>query len=264
MTTDALRATKLKLSHGSSTHGRATCAPAETLRRHRHRRRGGGSGFHPLLPPELRIALLTKGVLGESNTRYAQGGLSAAVGADDSPALHAADTLAAGAGLSDAEAVARLVEGAPEAVRWLTTLGARFDAGPNGEMLLGREAAHSRRRVLHAGGDATGAEIERSLVARVRADRNVDLFPGAFVVDLVVVDGRCRGVLAEVEPGGPLTVLVGSGNGARRRRRRPSLGDDIEPRGGDRRRSGHGVTGRSDRRRYGVRPVSPDGAGAPG
>ena len=138
-----------------------------------------GLAFTLSLPPELRVALLTKGVLGESNTRYAQGGLSAAVGPDDTPALHAADTLTAGAGLSDAAAVARLVEGAPEAVRWLIALGARFDAGANGEMLLGREAAHSRRRVLHAGGDATGAEIERSLVERVREDRNVDLFPGA-------------------------------------------------------------------------------------
>src|SRR5215212_6898841 len=167
-----------------------------------------GLAFTLSLPPELRVVLLTKGVLGESNTRYAQGGLSAAVGADDSPALHAADTLAAGAGLSDAAAVARLVEGAPEAVRWLIALGARFDAGANGEMLLGREAAHSRRRVLHAGGDATGAEIERSLVERVREDPNVDLFPGAFVVDLVLADGRCRGVLAELESGGPLTLLV--------------------------------------------------------
>jgi L-aspartate oxidase len=166
-----------------------------------------GLAFTLSLPPELRVALLTKGVLGESNTRYAQGGLSAAVGAGDSPELHAVDTLAAGAGLSDPEAVARLVEGAPDAVRWLVALGAHFDAGPHGEILLGREAAHSRRRVLHAGGDATGAEIERALVARVREDRNVDLCPGAFVVDLIVADGRCHGVLAELEPGGPLTLI---------------------------------------------------------
>jgi L-aspartate oxidase len=166
-----------------------------------------GLAFTLSLPPELRVALLTKGVLGESNTRYAQGGLSAAVGSDDSPALHAVDTLAAGAGLSDPETVARLVEGAPNAVRWLVAFGAHFDAGPDGEILLGREAAHSRRRVLHAGGDATGAEIERALVARVREDRNVDIYPGAFVVDLVVADGRCRGVLAELEPGGPLTLI---------------------------------------------------------
>ncbi|MFT4040104.1 MAG: FAD-binding protein [Thermomicrobiales bacterium] len=100
-----------------------------------------------------------------------------------------------------------MVEGAPEAVRWLTALGAAFDTGPGGEMLLGREAAHSRRRVLHAGGDATGAEIERALVARVREDRHVDVFAGAFVVDLVVADGRCRGVIAELEPGAELTYL---------------------------------------------------------
>src|SRR5690349_12219128 len=71
------------------------------------------------LPPELRVALLTKGVLGESNTRYAQGGLSAAVGVDDSPKLHAANTIVAGAGLSDPDAVEAMVDGAPEAVRWL-------------------------------------------------------------------------------------------------------------------------------------------------
>ncbi len=166
-----------------------------------------GLAFTLALPPERRVALLTKGILGESNTRYAQGGLSAAVGADDSPALHASDTLTAGANLSDPEAVDTLVEGAPDAVRWLTALGAHFDAGPDGEMLLGREAAHSRRRVLHAGGDATGAEIERAMVARVREDRNVTLYPGAFAIDLVMADGRCRGVMAQLAPDGPCTFL---------------------------------------------------------
>lgn len=166
-----------------------------------------GLAFTLSLPADLRVALLTKGALGESNTRYAQGGLSAAVGPDDSPELHAQDTLVAGAGLSDEEAVNDLVAGAPEAVRWLTALGAEFDTGPTGDILLGREAAHSRRRVLHAGGDATGAEIERALVARVREDVNVDVFAGAFVVDLVVVDGRCRGIIAELEPDADLTFL---------------------------------------------------------
>src|SRR3954468_4358181 len=109
-----------------------------------------GLAFTLSLPPELRVALLTKGVLGESNTRYVQGGLSAPVGADANSQLHSEDTLIAGAGLSDPDAVTRLVEGAPEAVRWLTALGAQFDKGPDGQMLLGREAAHSRRRVLHA------------------------------------------------------------------------------------------------------------------
>ena len=179
-----------------------------------------GLAFTLSLPANLRVALLTKGALGESNTRYAQGGLSAAVGPDDSPELHAQDTLTAGAGLSDVEAVDTLVAGAPEAVRWLTALGAAFDTGPSGEVLLGREAAHSRRRVLHAGGDATGAEIERALVAGVREDINVDVFAGAFVVDLVVVGGRCRGIIAELEPGtdltfleAPVTVLAAGGAG---------------------------------------------------
>ncbi len=179
-----------------------------------------GLAFTLSLPADLRVALLTKSALGESNTRYAQGGLSAAVGPDDSPELHAQDTLAAGAGLSDEEAVETLVAGAPEAVRWLTALGAAFDTSPTGEVLLGREAAHSRRRVLHAGGDATGAEIERALVARVREDINVDVFAGAFVVDLVVVESRCRGVIAELKPDddlefleAPVTVLAAGGAG---------------------------------------------------
>ncbi|MCA9863742.1 MAG: L-aspartate oxidase [Thermomicrobiales bacterium] len=166
-----------------------------------------GLAFTLSLPTDLRVALLTKGALGESNTRYAQGGLSAAVGPDDSPELHAQDTLTAGAGLSDEAAVDTLVDGAPAAVRWLIALGAAFDTSPSGDVLLGREAAHSRRRVLHAGGDATGAEIERALVAGVREDINVDVFAGAFVVDLVVAGGHCRGIIAELQPGADLTFL---------------------------------------------------------
>ncbi|MBA3642880.1 MAG: L-aspartate oxidase [Chloroflexia bacterium] len=180
-----------------------------------------GLAFTLRLPPEWKVALLTKGVLGESNTRYAQGGLAAAVGADDSPALHEEDTLVAGAGLSDPEAVRRLVDGAPAAVAWLTQLGANFDTDADGVPLLGREAAHSRRRVLHAGGDATGAEIERALVARVREDAGADLFEGAFALDLIVVANRCRGIIAELAPGtglvtleAPLTVIAAGGAGA--------------------------------------------------
>ena len=166
-----------------------------------------GLAFTLRLPPGLRVALLTKGALGESNTRYAQGGLAAAVGRDDNPELHLEDTLLAGAGLCDPEAVRALVEGAPAAVAWLVALGTAFDAGPDGRPLLGREAAHSRRRVLHAGGDATGAEIERALVARVREDASVDVYAGAFALDLVVRDGRCAGVVAQLAPDAPLVRL---------------------------------------------------------
>ena len=158
-------------------------------------------------PPGWRVALLTKGALGESNTRYAQGGLAAAVGADDEPALHEADTLVAGAGLCDLAAVRRLVEGAPAAVDWLIGLGARFDAGPAGSPLLGLEAAHSRHRVLHAGGDATGAEIERTLVAEVRRDPNVEVLAGAFALDLIVEGGRCRGIVAQLGAGETPAIL---------------------------------------------------------
>src|SRR5215218_5183205 len=160
-----------------------------------------GLAFSLRLPPTWRVALLTKGALGESNTRYAQGGLSAAIGADDSPELHEADTLAAGAGLCDPDAVHQLVEGAPEAVDWLLAIGTKFDRDPaSGEILLGREAAHSRRRVLHAGGDATGAEIERAMVAAVRARPTVDVWERAFAVDLTTSDSCCSGLIAELGP----------------------------------------------------------------
>ncbi|MDQ2885663.1 MAG: L-aspartate oxidase [Chloroflexota bacterium] len=156
------------------------------------------------LPQHMRIALFTKGQLGESNTRYAQGGLAVALGADDSPELHFQDTLAAGAGLCDEEAVRILVEQAPEAVRWLIEIGVQFDraqpgssehATPDG-LLLGREGAHSRWRVLHAGGDATGAEIERALMLALRARASVSLYEETFVEKLLVENGRCVGVQA--------------------------------------------------------------------
>ena len=98
---------------------------------------------------------------GDPASALAQGGLAAAVGADDSVALHIADTLAAGAGLCDRAAVARIIAAAPALVERLRALGVRFDAG------LGLEAAHSRHRILHAGGDATGAEMMRALLAQV-------------------------------------------------------------------------------------------------
>lgn len=171
-------------------------------------------------PPSMTVGLVTKGVLGESNTRYAQGGLAAAVGADDSPALLEADTLAAGGGLCDPGAVRALVEGAPAAVEWLLDVGANFDREA-GELLLGREAAHARRRVLHAEGDATGAEIERALVERVRRDPRVHVFEHAAARDLLLSDGGCAGAVvsmgAEAQAvevfDAPLVVLAAGGVG---------------------------------------------------
>ena len=166
------------------------------------------------LPEGTRVALFTKGQLGESNTRYAQGGLTAALGEDDSPELHLQDTLAAGAGLCDEVAVRVLVEHAPEAVRWLIQQGVEFDRAQEGEsghatpdgLLLGREAAHSRWRVLHAGGDATGAEIERALTNVVGTHEGITVFAETVVRQLVIRAGRCVGVEA-VDRNGRMFVL---------------------------------------------------------
>jgi len=161
------------------------------------------------LPEDVRVVLMTKAALGESNTRYAQGGLAAAVGPDDDPELHLRDTLAAGAGLVDETATSVLVREARDAVAWLIAEGARFDHSPlpagegPGEGAapddlahrydLAREAAHSRRRVLHAR-DATGAEIERALVAAMRARPGGMVLEDTQALDLVLRDGVCVGV----------------------------------------------------------------------
>jgi L-aspartate oxidase len=159
------------------------------------------------LPPTLAVTLLTKQHLSESNTRYAQGGLAAAVGDADSPASHIADTLRAGAGHCDERAVRVLAEGGPAAVAWLISAGTQFDpasptAGPDDQahiagaddVALGHEAAHSHHRVLHAHGDATGAEIERALVAAVRARPNITIHEDALVTELLMEDATCVGV----------------------------------------------------------------------
>jgi len=166
------------------------------------------------LPESLRVALFTKGQLGESNTRYAQGGLSVALGADDSPALHLHDTLVAGAGLCDEDAVRMLVEGGPAAARWLIQMGVQFDRIPQGSdahatpdgLLLGREAAHSRWRVLHAGGDATGAEIERALMTALRKRTSITLYEETFVSRLLTRENTCIGLEAVATTGTTFTI----------------------------------------------------------
>ncbi|HET7310887.1 MAG TPA: L-aspartate oxidase [Mycobacteriales bacterium] len=117
------------------------------------------------------VALVTSGALGEGSTPLAQGGLAVAVGPDDAPSSHAADTTALGAGLSSAAAVDRLVEEGPLRVAELVGAGAVLDRTGDGRLALGREGGHSHRRVVHAGGDASGAEVSRALTAAVRAAR---------------------------------------------------------------------------------------------
>ena len=139
------------------------------------------------------VLLLTKAGPRAGNTGYAQGGIAAAVGPDDSPARHLADTMAAGDGLCDERAVAVLVEDGPRYVRELMDWGAAFDRGPDGLPELALEAAHGTRRVLHAR-DATGREIGRALWERVAPMANVRVQAHARVVSVLVEDGRCVGV----------------------------------------------------------------------
>src|SRR5918911_5565772 len=140
-----------------------------------------------------RVLILTKADPSESNTGYAQGGIAAAVGDDDTPALHASDTVRAGDGLCDEAAVRVLVEEGPRYVRELIDWGTRFDLDASGRPALGREAAHSVRRVLHAG-DATGREIGRALWERVRTLSSVDTIDHALVTELLVSGDRVSGV----------------------------------------------------------------------
>ena len=140
-----------------------------------------------------RVLILTKADPSESNTGYAQGGIAAAIGEGDSPALHAADTIRAGDGLCDEAAVRVLVEEGPRYVRELIDWGARFDLDPDGRPALGLEAAHSVRRILHAG-DSTGREIGRALWAHVVTLPSVETTRHALVTGLLGEPGAVHGV----------------------------------------------------------------------
>ena len=141
-----------------------------------------------------RVTVLTKERTGESNTEYAQGGVAVALAEDDEVELHEADTTDAGAGLCDAAAVHVLVTEGRRYMRELIEWGAEFDRAAGGHLLFTQEAAHSRRRILHAHGDATGHEIVRALVARTEAESNIELLPHAGVEELLLADGRSVGV----------------------------------------------------------------------
>jgi L-aspartate oxidase len=153
------------------------------------------------------VHVLTKRTLFDSATAYAQGGIAAALGAGDSAALHRRDTLAAGAALCDASAVEVLVAEGPARVRDLVNAGARFDVDAAGRFTLGKEAAHSRKRIVHAHGDQTGAEVARTLIARVADTAGINVLEHARVLDLIVEAGRVCGVRASVE-GQPVDIVA--------------------------------------------------------
>lgn len=168
---------------------------------------GGAAGLMTALQmaPEP-VVLLSKAPLGaEASSLWAQGGLAAAMGDDDDPALHLADTLSAGAGLCDEAVVRRIVDAAPAAVEHLAKLGVAFDRRPDGGWRLGLEAAHSRNRIVHATGDGTGREIMRALIAAVRRCPSISLLEGVEARSLIVEDNSIRGVLA-VGPQGQFVI----------------------------------------------------------
>jgi L-aspartate oxidase len=164
-----------------------------------------GSGLAGLHAAQLgasvgEVLLLTKARLEDCNTAYAQGGIAAALTDGDTTDEHFRDTMLAGAGLGDAEAVRVLVEEGPRRVRELIDLGVPFDRA-NGQLTVTREAAHSFPRILHAGGDATGSRIEGTLAGMVRTLSRIAVRENTFVTELVVRHGQVTGVRA-LEPDG--------------------------------------------------------------
>lgn len=145
-----------------------------------------------------RVELVTKSKLGAGSSAWAQGGMAAVISRDDSRGAHVRDTLIAGAGLCDPDAVGELAQAAPQTIQRLTVLGARFDRAPGAGLALGLEGGHRARRIVHAGGDATGAEIIRVLkaaVARAAQHGKLEMHEKSLVVDaLSTVDGAVCGV----------------------------------------------------------------------
>src|SRR5579862_905939 len=155
------------------------------------------------------VCVLTKDEVSESNTRYAQGGIAAAVGEADSWALHEADTLKAGAGLCNPEAVRYLVQRAPEAIDWLIRLGARFDHEQDGDLALGREGGHGMNRIVHHQ-DRTGWEVERAMTEAVQNNPRITVFEHTFATSLCMHSRRCVGADAIVDILGPRRFLAGA------------------------------------------------------
>ena len=139
------------------------------------------------------VTVLTKDKARESNTEYAQGGVAVVLSEDDDAGLHEGDTLVAGAGLCDEKAVGTLVSEGTKYIKQLIDWGTEFDR-EGGELVFTKEAAHSRRRILHAHGDSTGAEFVRSMISRARQEKTINLLPFATTEGLIVNDGRCIGV----------------------------------------------------------------------
>jgi len=169
---------------------------------------GGIAGLTAALGAAYRwkVGLLTKGTLDQTTTFLAQGGIAAALSPHDSPELHLRDTLEAGAGLCDEQAVRVLVEEGPARIHELEQLGTKFDR-KDGKLILGKEGAHSLPRVVHAGGDATGSVVASALAEVIISGGRVELHENEFVIDLLMDSGRCVGAVS-LGAEGELTVSL--------------------------------------------------------
>jgi L-aspartate oxidase len=157
------------------------------------------------------VAVLTKEGISEGSTQWAQGGIAAALAPEplDSVAMHVQDTVQAGGGLCDRTAVDVLASEGPHRVRQLIARGAHFDTEPSGELKLTREAAHRARRIVHAYGDSTGREVQRSLTQSALESASIAVFENTVSVDFLINEGRCCGVLALDMGSGALKLFLG-------------------------------------------------------
>ena len=147
------------------------------------------------LDPSYKVCVLSKETMDENNSYLAQGGIAAAIGEDDMPEYHFMDTVKAGAGHCNEEAVTVLVEEAPKDIKLLVELGTNFDREPDGTLTRTREGGHGRFRIVHALGDATGKEVVDSLLRVCRDRENITIKENCFAIDLLISEGRCVGVL---------------------------------------------------------------------
>ena len=171
----------------------------------------GAAGLYAALTAAAegaRIALVSRSPLAQTASYWAQGGIAAALADDDSPELHGQDTLTAGRAAARASAVRVLCEESPARVHDLEQLGVSFDADRHGNLALGLEGGHSRRRVVHAGGAATGRRITRELSARAALDERIEILEPRAATSLTTVEGRCVGLVARPRRGDPLPVLA--------------------------------------------------------
>ncbi len=178
---------------------------------------GGAAGLWTALRAAERggsICLISRTPLSQSASFWAQGGLAAALGAGDSPARHGADTITAGRGLCRPSAVEALVDGAPEMVAELRERGVRFDLDPEGELALGLEGGHTKRRIVHSGGSQTGHEITSKLATMVAAQARIEVRERTSATALWSDGERCHGVLSEGQPIAAAATVLATGGAA--------------------------------------------------